>query len=136
MSEKARWPLELTAWYRSVRREYPWRQDPQPYTVWISEIMLQQTRIEAVLGYYERFMAAFPTVEALAAADEAAVLKLWEGLGYYSRARNLHKAARGITGTFRKHMKPFGRCRASGIIRPGRSPRLRWDSPERRSMAM
>ena len=103
MSEKACWPLKLTAWYRSVRREYPWRQDPQPYTVWISEIMLQQTRIEAVLGYYERFMAAFPTVEALAAADEAAVLKLWEGLGYYSRARNLHKAARVICEQYDGH---------------------------------
>ncbi len=64
-----------------------------PYRVWVSEIMLQQTRVEAVRGYYERWMQAFPDVRALAAADEAQVLKLWEGLGYYSRARNLHRAA-------------------------------------------
>ena len=83
----------LIAWYRGVRRPLPWREEPTPYHVWISEIMLQQTRIEAVIPYYRRFLAAFPTVEALAAAEEAELLKLWEGLGYYSRARNLWRAA-------------------------------------------
>ncbi|MCP4641067.1 MAG: A/G-specific adenine glycosylase [bacterium] len=84
----------LLRWYRREARDLPWRRTQDPYAVWVSEIMLQQTRIDQGAPYYERFMAAFPTVEALAAASDDAVLKLWEGLGYYSRARNLHKAAR------------------------------------------
>ncbi len=83
----------LVPWYEINARPLPWRQDPTPYRVWVSEIMLQQTRIEAARGYFERFMAALPTVRDLAAASEETVLKLWEGLGYYSRARNLRKAA-------------------------------------------
>lgn len=90
------WVALLVDWYKQNARELPWRKDTDPYHVWISEIMLQQTRIEAVMGYYHRFMEALPTVEALAAAEEEQVLKLWEGLGYYSRARNLHKAAKQI----------------------------------------
>ena len=87
----------LLLWYGQHKRDLPWRRDPTPYRVWVSEIMLQQTRIEAARSYYERFMAAFPTVQSLAAADEDTVLKLWEGLGYYSRARNLHAAAKRVT---------------------------------------
>ena len=83
----------LIPWYREVRRELPWRNHPTPYQVWISEIMLQQTRIEAVIPYYARFLAELPDVAALAAVPEDRLLKLWEGLGYYSRARNLKKAA-------------------------------------------
>ena len=83
----------LIAWYSAHRKELPWRNDPTPYHVWISEIMLQQTRIEAALPYYERFLRALPTVEALAACEDDALMKLWQGLGYYSRARNLKKAA-------------------------------------------
>ncbi len=90
----------LLAWYRAHKRAMPWREDPTPYHVWISEIMLQQTRIEAVLPYYERFLAAFPTVQSLAEAEEDRVLKAWEGLGYYSRARNLKKAAKEIVQTY------------------------------------
>ncbi len=86
----------LLPWYEANARPLPWRQDPTPYRVWVSEIMLQQTRIEAARGYFERFMAALPTVEDLAAASEETVLKLWEGLGYYSRARNLHRAAKMV----------------------------------------
>ena len=86
----------LLSWFRQNAREMPWRSDPTPYHVLLSEIMLQQTRVEAVRGYYARFLEAFPTVDALAAAEEQAVLKRWEGLGYYSRARNLHAAARQI----------------------------------------
>ena len=89
-------PGRLLAWYDEHKRPLPWREDPTPYRVWVSEIMLQQTRIEAARGYFERFMAAFPTVESLAAADADAVMKLWEGLGYYSRARNLHACAQKI----------------------------------------
>lgn len=86
----------LLPWYAEHRRPLPWRQHPTPYHVWISEIMLQQTRIEAVLAYYERFMQALPTVQALSAVNEDVLLKLWEGLGYYSRARNLQKAAKVV----------------------------------------
>ena len=83
----------LLAWYREVGRPLPWRADASPYHVWISEIMLQQTRIEAAIPYYERFLAAFPTVGDLAAAEDDHLMKMWEGLGYYSRARNLKRAA-------------------------------------------
>ena len=89
-------PEKLLPWYQSKARTLPWRADQDPYHVWISEIMLQQTRVETVIGYYERFLAAFPTVKDLAEAEEDQVLKLWEGLGYYSRARNLHKTAKMI----------------------------------------
>ena len=83
----------LIPWYELNKRDLPWRQDREPYHVWLSEIMLQQTRGAAVLGYSARFLEAFPTVEALANAPEEQLLKLWEGLGYYSRVRNLKKAA-------------------------------------------
>lgn len=89
-------PERLLPWFREHRRELPWRQNREPYRVWVSEIMLQQTRVEAVKGYYERFLTELPTVFALAEASEERLLKLWEGLGYYSRARNLQKAAREI----------------------------------------
>ena len=90
----------LLDWYQVNKRDLPWRREATPYRVWVSEIMLQQTRIEAARGYFQRFMAAFPTVEALAAAESDAVMKLWEGLGYYSRARNLHKCARVIVSQY------------------------------------
>lgn len=83
----------LLAWYRREARTLPWRQEPTPYRVWISEIMLQQTRVEAVKPYFERFIAALPDVASLAAVEDDTLLKLWEGLGYYSRARNLKRAA-------------------------------------------
>ena len=86
----------LLVWYADHRRALPWRDDPTPYHVWISEIMLQQTRIEAVLPYYHRFLAACPDVASLASLDDDALMKLWQGLGYYSRARNLKKAAQVI----------------------------------------
>jgi A/G-specific adenine glycosylase len=84
----------LLAWYDERRRDLPWRRDPDPYRVWISEIMLQQTRVETVIPYYERWLRRFPTLETLASAQPDDVLRVWEGLGYYSRARNLHRAAR------------------------------------------
>ena len=89
-------PALLLPWYADNARVLPWRESRDPYRVWVSEIMLQQTRVEAVMGYYARFLRALPTVEALAAADEDALFKLWEGLGYYSRARNLQRAAQKI----------------------------------------
>ena len=89
-------PGALLPWYRENKRDLPWRQDHDPYHIWISEIMLQQTRVEAVKGYYARFLAALPSVAALANCDDDALHKLWEGLGYYSRVRNLKKAAQAI----------------------------------------
>ncbi|MBS1369162.1 MAG: A/G-specific adenine glycosylase [Lentisphaeria bacterium] len=90
----------LLAWYDANRRVLPWRDRPTPYRVWVSEIMLQQTRVEAVKPYYERFMRELPTVEELASVDDERLMKLWEGLGYYSRARNLKKAAQAIVSEF------------------------------------
>ena len=87
-------PAPLLSWYGLNKRDLPWRKDPSPYRVWVSEIMLQQTRVEAVKEYYARFMQALPTVEDLANCEEEKLLKLWEGLGYYSRARNLQKTAK------------------------------------------
>ncbi|MBQ8769022.1 MAG: A/G-specific adenine glycosylase [Oscillospiraceae bacterium] len=89
-------PQALLPWYYENRRELPWRQDKEPYHIWLSEIMLQQTRVEAVKSYYRRFLDALPTVEDLANCDDDALHKLWEGLGYYSRVRNLKKAAQVI----------------------------------------
>lgn len=86
----------LLAWFRANARELPWRARRDPYRVWVSEVMLQQTRVEAVLGAYQRFLAAFPTIEALAAAQEPEVLARWSGLGYYRRARSLHAGARVV----------------------------------------
>lgn len=88
---------KLLRWYEKNKRAFPWRADPSPYCVWIAEIMSQQTQMNSLLPYYERFMRAFPSVKDLAAASEEEVLKAWAGLGYYSRAKNLHKGARKIT---------------------------------------
>jgi A/G-specific adenine glycosylase len=88
----------LLAWYAREKRELPWRSDPSPYKVWLSEIMLQQTRVATVLPYFNRFIATFPKVESLANASVDDVLTMWSGLGYYSRARNLHKAAQFVFG--------------------------------------
>lgn len=90
----------LLNWYDENARVLPWRSVPTPYRVWVSEIMLQQTRVEAVIPYFERFLKTLPDVQALANAEEATLLKLWEGLGYYSRAKNLQKAARMIQTTY------------------------------------
>ncbi len=89
-------PEALLPWFERSQRDLPWRADKDPYHIWLSEIMLQQTRVEAVRGYYTRFLQALPTIADLANADEALLNKLWEGLGYYSRVRNLKKAAQVI----------------------------------------
>ena len=91
-----RLPIPLLEWFRDNARRLPWRDDPTPYHVWLSEIMLQQTRVAAVLDYYKRFLEEAPDVPALAALPEDRLMKLWQGLGYYSRARNLQKAAKVI----------------------------------------
>ena len=95
---------KLLEWYDTNRRILPWREDPTPYHVWLSEIMLQQTRVEAVRSYYARFLETLPDIASLASADEDTCLKLWEGLGYYSRVRNLHKAAGQIMSEYSGEM--------------------------------
>jgi A/G-specific adenine glycosylase len=91
---------DLLRWYRGNARDLPWRKTRDPYAIWVSEIMLQQTRVATVIPYYERFLAKFPTPAALAAAPEQEVLSLWAGLGYYSRARNLHQGAKEVVARF------------------------------------
>lgn len=88
---------QLTQWYKKNRRDLPWRQSKDPYRIWLSEVMLQQTTVVAVIPYFEKFVTKFPTVHDLAHAPEADVLEAWAGLGYYSRARNLHKAAKALS---------------------------------------
>lgn len=90
----------LIRWFKANRRDLPWREQPTPYAVWVSEVMLQQTRASVVIPYFEKWMERFPTIENLAAASQDEVIKLWEGLGYYSRARNLHKGAQQIVQEF------------------------------------
>ena len=91
---------KLLGWYATHRRSLPWRETSDPYAIWVSEVMLQQTQVATVIPYYLRFMDRFPTTEHLASADIQEVLKLWEGLGYYSRARNLHRAAGAVVSRF------------------------------------
>jgi A/G-specific adenine glycosylase len=106
----------LLRWFRANARDLPWRRTQNPYRIWVSEIMLQQTRVETVLPYYRRFLKALPTVRQLAGAREDTVLKLWEGLGYYSRARNLHAAAQVILA---QHKGRFPRSYEAILRLPG-----------------
>jgi A/G-specific adenine glycosylase len=96
LADGTAWVEELLGWYQDHCRSLPWRADPAPYRVWVSEIMLQQTQVDTVRPYFGRFIERFPSLSALAAADLQEVLKAWEGLGYYSRARNLHRAAKTV----------------------------------------
>jgi A/G-specific adenine glycosylase len=111
-SDITRMRHELLEWYSRSKRDLPWRQTQDPYAIWVSEIMLQQTRVAAVIERYKAFLERFPTVQALAAADEQEVLALWSGLGYYRRARMLHKAAQSVVAD------------SAGIM-PGTSDELR-----------
>ena len=126
-------PELLLPWYRENKRDLPWRQDRQPYHIWISEIMLQQTRVEAVKGYYSRFLNVLPTVEALAACDDDLLHKLWEGLGYYSRVRNLKKAAQVILeqhgGVFPKDHKQILALPGIGAYTAGAICSIAYDLP-------
>jgi len=111
-----RFRKNLLAWFAQFQRDLPWRRTREPYRIWLSEIMLQQTRVAAAIPYYERFLSRFPTVKALAEAPEEEVLLLWSGLGYYSRARNLQKAARVIVA---KHGGEFPRTEEDARALPG-----------------
>src|SRR5258705_6234498 len=106
----------LLGWFGLYKRDLPWRRTKDPYRIWLSEIMLQQTRVAAVIPYYERFLVRFPDVHALAAAPQEEVLRLWSGLGYYSRARNLQRAAQEIVA---KHGGGFPRDEKDALALPG-----------------
>ena len=116
----------LLSWYADQGRDLPWRRTRDPYAIWISEVMLQQTQVKTVIPYYERWLKEFPTVEQLAAAPQQQVLKQWEGLGYYARARNLHRAAQQIVAEYGGRfpqtvdeviaLKGIGRTTAGGIL--------------------
>lgn len=110
---------KLLQWFATARRPLPWRGKYEPYAVWISEMMLQQTQVETMLPYFGRWMKRFPTVEAVASAPQQAVLKAWEGLGYYSRARSLHRAARQI---MKEHGGELPRCAGELQALPGIGP--------------
>ena len=111
-----RFRKQLLAWFRQFQRDLPWRRSKDPYRIWLSEIMLQQTRVAAVIPYYERFLERFPDANALAAAPQEEVLRMWSGLGYYSRARNLQRAAQQIVA---KHGGAFPRNEAEALELPG-----------------
>src|SRR5579863_10371833 len=106
----------LAKWYGASARDLPWRRTADPYAIWVSEIMLQQTQVKTVLGYWERWMRALPTIEALAAAESETIHKLWEGLGYYTRVRNMQKAARVIV---EEHGGKFPRDYEAILALPG-----------------
>ncbi|MBN1590430.1 MAG: A/G-specific adenine glycosylase [Pirellulales bacterium] len=113
---RARFRRALLRWYARAARDLPWRRSRDPYRVWVSEIMLQQTQVTTVEPYFNRFVRAFPTVKALARADESRVLRLWEGLGYYRRARQMHQAAQAIV---EQHAGRFPRDRDAVRALPG-----------------
>ena len=121
----------LLEWFYKNQRILPFRTDPSPYHVWLSEIMLQQTRVSAALPYYERFLAALPDIPALAACEEEKLHKLWEGLGYYSRVRNLQKAAPSVSstaGSCQPTTTPSALCPVSGTTQrePSRPSASGW----------
>ena len=123
----------LLKWYQLNKRDLPWRKSKDPYHIWVSEIMLQQTRVEAVKPYYARFLETLPTVKDLAKADEETILKLWEGLGYYSRVRNMQKAAIQImeehNGTFPANYKKLLSLKGIGPYTAGAVGSIAFDLP-------
>lgn len=124
----------LLFWYRANRRDLPWRRTRDPYAIWLSEAMLQQTRVETVIPYWERFLERFPDVAALAAAEQDDVLRLWAGLGYYSRARNLHRAARDVVehhgGELPRDVKQLRELPGVGRYTAGAVASIAFDQPE------
>lgn len=125
---------QLVTWFKQNRRDLPWRRTRDPWSIWVSEVMLQQTQVETVTGYYRRFLERFPTVEALAGSSLDDALKLWEGLGYYARIRNLHRAAgivvRDYNGVIPRDPDEFGRLPGVGPYIRAAVCSIAWDVPE------
>lgn len=130
---RSRFRRRLLTWYDRNARELPWRRNRDPYRVWVSEIMLQQTTVAAVIPYFERFIAALPTISSLAAANEDRVLRLWEGLGYYRRARQLHRAAKIVvaehSGSFPRDAEAIRRLPGIGRYTAGAILSIAFDEP-------
>lgn len=124
---------DLISWYEQEKRDLPWRSDSDPYKVWVSEVMLQQTRVDTVIPYFNNFIEKFPTVEALAEADEEKVLKAWEGLGYYSRVRNLQSAVREVHERYGGVVPPskeeFGKLKGVGPYTRGAVLSIAYNQP-------
>ncbi|WP_273852907.1 A/G-specific adenine glycosylase [Guptibacillus spartinae] len=125
---------DLISWFKKEQRILPWRENKDPYRVWVSEIMLQQTRVDTVIPYFERFMRLFPSIEALAEAEESDVLKAWEGLGYYSRARNLQSAVREVAESYNgivpNHPREISGLKGVGPYTAGAILSIAYDIPE------
>ena len=124
----------LVQWYQENKRDLPWRNSQDPYKIWVSEIMLQQTRVDTVIPYFIRFINKYPTIYDLANADSQDVLKQWEGLGYYSRVRNLHHAAKEVVATYNGHVpnepKKLGALKGIGPYTRGAILSIAFDQPE------
>ena len=127
-------PALLSAWFAENARDLDWRHDREPYHVWLSEIMLQQTRVEAVKPYYERFLTRLPDIPSLAECPHDTLMKLWEGLGYYSRARNLQKAAKQVIsdfgGEFPRRYEEIRKLSGIGDYTAGAISSICFDLPE------
>lgn len=125
---------DLLDWYDKNKRDLPWRNDQDPYKIWVSEIMLQQTKVDTVIPYFNRFINKYPTVQDLAEAEEQEVLKMWEGLGYYSRARNLHTAVREVVenygGEIPSEPDELGKLKGIGPYTKGAILSIAFDQPE------
>src|SRR5699024_1259418 len=125
---------DLLDWYEIQKRDLPWRKDQTPYKVWVSEVMLQQTRVDTVIPYFNQFINKYPTVYDLAAADEQDVLKMWEGLGYYSRARNLQSAVREVVekygGEIPSRPEELGKLKGVGPYTKGAILSIAFNQPE------
>lgn len=132
--DNSQFQTDLLTWYERNKRDLPWRNNQDPYKIWVSEIMLQQTQVDTVIPYFERFMQKFPTVDALANASEQSVLKEWEGLGYYSRARNLQEAAREVVASYNSivpnHPKDLGSLKGIGPYTRGAILSIAYNQPE------
>lgn len=132
--DKSIFRTNLLQWYEENKRELPWRESSDPYFIWISEIMLQQTKVDTVIDYFNRFTKQFPSVDDLADADEQTVLKMWEGLGYYSRARNIHHTAREVVATYDSKLpdnpKQLGALKGIGPYTQGAILSIAFNQPE------
>jgi A/G-specific adenine glycosylase len=125
---------DLIGWFEKEQRDLPWRKDSDPYKVWVSEVMLQQTKVDTVIPYFQKFIEQFPTLEALAEADEEEVLKAWEGLGYYSRVRNLHAAVKEVKeqygGKIPDNREQFAKLKGVGPYTTGAVLSIAYGIPE------
>src|SRR5699024_3301114 len=125
---------KLIEWFQDNKRDLPWRHDQDPYKVWVSEIMLQQTQVDTVIPYFQRFIAKYPSLYDLAYADEQEVLKMWEGLGYYSRVRNLQNAVREVVDEYGGEVpddpKKLGKLKGVGPYTKGAILSIAFDQPQ------